>query len=351
MKDKCAGKGNAKLQENSPSLGRREFLKRVAQVAAAAPFIAHAGETPGPRALRISYFCNGQIQVNEVGQPERKPLTLGQPCWDFKPSWSKSGNHLVCFRRLKDDPVVSNWKSAIFIINADGSGFHTLSDGTHTDFNPTWTRDGENTPIWNRKNEKGGGYHVMQSKLGGKPGEESALTDESFHTWGHSCLKDGRLVVTSNPPKLGAGIFLLTRRAGPQPVYERVQCDLTAKGFFHRMSVSPNEKKICFEYISRERQKDLKTAEPGHTLYVADFDVRERTITNLKPFANESGKKAWFAYARWIDGEAAIIFHSGEADPKHNQLYVYRLDDGSTKRVSTNPQADYRYPHGEAAPC
>ena len=33
------------------------------------------------------------------------------------------------------------------------------------------------------------------------------------------------------------------------------------------------------------------------------------------------------------------------------QLYVYRLEDGSTKRVSTNPNADYRYPHGEAAPC
>ena len=41
---------------------------------------------------------------------------------------------LVCFRRLKDDPVTVNWKTAIFVINADGTGFHTLSDGTHTDF-------------------------------------------------------------------------------------------------------------------------------------------------------------------------------------------------------------------------
>ena len=332
---------------NTPNtqLTRREFLKRVAQATVAAPLFAYAA----PRGSRISYFCNGQIHVNEVGQPERKPLTSGQP-WDFKPSLSKTGNHLVCFRRLKDDPVVSNWKSAIFIINADGTGFHTLSDGTHTDFNPTWTRDGLNSPIWNRKNEKGaGGYHVMQGKIGGKPGEEIALTDESFHTWGHSCLMDGRIVVTSNPPKLGGGIFLLTRREGPKPVYERVQCELAQKGFFHRMSVSPSEKRICFEFISYARQKEMKTGEPGHTLYVADFDVRERTITNLKPFANEEGKKLWFAYARWIDGESAIIYHSSETGK--NQLYVYRLDDGSIKRVSTNPNADYRYPHGEAAPC
>ena len=75
----------------------------------------------------------------------------------------------------------------------------------------------------------------------------------------------------------------------------------------------------------------------------------ERTITNLKPFANEDGKPIWFAYPRWIDGESAVVYHSGETGK--NQLYVYRLDDGSTKRVSTNPQADYRYPHGEAAPC
>jgi hypothetical protein len=27
------------------------------------------------------------------------------------------------------------------------------------------------------------------------------------------------------------------------------------------------------------------------------------------------------------------------------------LEDGSTRRVSINPDADYRYPHGEAAPC
>jgi hypothetical protein len=33
-----------------------------------------------------------------------------------------------------------------------------------------------------------------------------------------------------------------------------------------------------------------------------------------------------------------------------NQLYAYRLDAGSTHRVSSDPLADYRYPHGEAAP-
>ena len=69
----------------------------------------------------------------------------------------------------------------------------------------------------------------------------------------------------------------------------------------------------------------------------------------LKAIANEAGKKIWFAYPRWIEGEAAVVYHSGETGT--NQLYVYRLAEGSTKRVSSDADADYRYPHGEAAPC
>ena len=89
---------------------------------------------------RGSYFVNGEIHVNTYGTPEGKPLTTGHS--DFKPSWSKTGDMLVFFRRLKNDPVVTNWKTAICIINVDGTGFQQLTDGTHTDFNQTWTRDG-----------------------------------------------------------------------------------------------------------------------------------------------------------------------------------------------------------------
>ena len=65
--------------------------------------------------------------------------------------------------------------------------------------------------------------------------------------------------------------------------------------------------------------------------------------------ADQAGKPVWFAYPRWIDGESAVVYHSGETGK--NQLYVYRLEDSSTQRVSTDPLADYRYPHGEATPC
>lgn len=156
---------------------------------------------------------------------------------------------------------------------------------------------------------------------------------------------DGRVLVGSNHPTLGWGYFLMTRREGGKPLYERIECDLAKRGLLDRVSVSPSEKKVCFEFQTGFKSGSMV----GRTLYTADFDAQQRTITNPMAIANEAGKPFWFAYPRWIDGEAAVVYHSGETGT--NQLYVYRLEDGSTKRVSANAGADYRYPHGEAAPC
>jgi len=286
---------------------------------------------------RSSYYKDGEIHVNVLGQPEGKPITTGH--WDFKPSWSITGDHLVFFRRLKNDPEVSNWITQLCIINADGTGFHPLSDGTHTDFNPTWTRDGKNTPVWNRKNQGKGGYTIMASRIGGTPGEEIALTDPSYHAWVHSAVRDGRLFVSAIPPKLGYGHYLMTANLEGEPSFERVTCDLAKTGSLDRVSISPDETKICFDY-----QPGKNNEMPGRTLYVADFDLKARAITNAKPFANAERNKVWFDYPRWTKGGSAIVYHAG------GKLFLYTLADGSTKQVSTDEKADYRYPHGEATP-
>jgi hypothetical protein len=342
------------MKTSNDPMCRREFLAKAAQATAAlaagagmacgaAPRLARAGEAkpkPGPR---ISYFRDGEIHVGEVGKPDGKPLTTGH--WDFKPSWSKTGDKLVFFRRYKDDPVTVNWLSAICIINVDGTGFHQLTDAAVANFNPTWTRDGHNTPIWNRKNPKTGSFFVVQGKIGGRPGEEVVLTDEAYHTWAFSSLTDGRFVVSCNHLKLGWGYYLMTRGEKGKPRYEPIACELATKGLLDRVSVSPSEQKVCFEFQTGFTYKD-----PGRALYIADFDAAKRTITNLKAIANQERKPFWYAYPRWIEGEAAVVYHMMNQTGK-GQLFVYRLDDGSTRRVSANPGADYRYPHGEAAPC
>ncbi|MBW8039308.1 MAG: ankyrin repeat domain-containing protein [Planctomycetes bacterium] len=288
--------------------------------------------------FRGSYFVNGEIHVNTYGTPEGKPLTTGHQ--DFKPSWSKTGDMLVFFRRLKNHRVTVMWKTAICVINVDGTGFHKLTDGTHTDFNQTWTRDGFNTPIWNRKNPETGSFYVMQSKVGNSPGQEVALTDKRYHSWAYTCLEDGRILVQSAHPKQGHGYYLMTPNVGGNPRFERIDCELAKKGLLDRISVSPSEKRVCFEYQTGFRYKDT-----GRTLYIADFDAKKRTITNAKPFANEEADpNPWYAYPRWTRDETAIVYHASRA------LYLYTLKDGSTTKVSTNDGADYRYPHCEATP-
>ena len=286
---------------------------------------------------RGSYYVNGEIHVNTYGEPENKPLTTGHD--DFKPSWSKTGDMLVFFRRLKNDPDVSKWKTAIHIIHADGTGLHQLTDGTHTDFNQTWTRDGTNTPIWNRKKPQTGGYVVMASKVGAKPGDEVALTSREHHTWAYSCLNDGRILVRSNPPDQGMGYYLMTPGKNTKATFERIECDLAKTGVLDRVSLSPTETRVCFEF-----QRGFERRVPGRTLYVADFDAKSRTLTKAQPFANEEEKQVWFAYPRWSKDESSIVYHAG------GKLYIDKPEDGSTHKVSTNDKVDYRYPHFEDAP-
>ena len=296
--------------------------------------------------LRCSYYANGRIYVNVLGTPEGKPITVppGEGWEDFKPSWSKTGDRLVFFRRIKNDPVVSNWKTVLCVIKTDGTDLQELTDDTHTNFNPTWTRDGTNRPIWNRKNPETGGYFVMASKVGARPGQEVALSDRRYHTWVHTCLVDGRILVESAHPKQGWGYFLMTPKAGGESRYERIDCGGLAKqGLLCRISVSPSEKKICFGHLLGH-----KFQEPGHAIYIADFDAKTRTITNARPIANRERKPIWYAYPRWVKDETAVVYHSYETGK--GGLYLYTLEDGSTRKVSTNPRADYRYPHGEKSP-
>lgn len=287
--------------------------------------------------FRGSYYVDGEIHIGVYGSPEGQPLTSGH--FDFKPSWSKTDDMLVFFRRVRNDPDVANWKTAIHVINADGTGLHPLTDGTHTDFNQTWTRDGTNTPIWNRRNTKTGGYYVMASSVGAEPGDEYPLTDSSHHTWAYSSLIDGRILVSSKHPERGWGYYLMTPNRGGEPKFERIQCDLAGAGVLDRVSISPSETKVCFEF-----QPGFKRQTVGRVLYFADFDAKSRTISNARSFANEERRPIWFAYPRWSPDEKNIVYHAG------GKLFVHTPENGRTRQVSTDNSRDYRYPHGERTP-
>ena len=309
------------------------------------------GEEVIPTEHRGSYALNGRIHVGLFGDPDGEPLTTGHQ--DMKPSWSKTGDRLVFFRMVK--PGSPFWKTAICVVGTDGTGFHKLSDGTHTDFNPTWTRDGSNLAVFNRQNKKTGGFFVMFSKHDGRPGDEYTVSDTRRHTFANSCLMDGRILVSASNPR---GYYLMTPARDNRAKYEPIECDMANQGLLDRISISPSEKMVCFEF-----QRGFgEYRYPGRVLYIADFDAKARTIKNPKVIANEEAERDLpYLYPRWTWDESAVVYHcnknrkntaSDDTDiwSSGNQIYMYRLKDGSTTRVSTDPNANYMFPHGEKSP-
>ena len=274
--------------------------------------------------------------VNQLGKPDQKPLTSGH--WDFKPSWSKTGDKLVFFRRYVTAPEVWNWKTAICIINATVRVFTKL----RMQRKPILIRHGQGMEVIDPFGTGGiqvVRYHVMISDIGAKPGDEIALTSDSYHTWVYTCLTDGRILVNHVPPNESRGYYLMSFGIMKKPKFEKIECELAKKGYLDRLSLSVDEKKICFEF-----QKGFKRKVPGRVLYIADFDKEKRVISNFKPIANQDEKPAWFAYPRWTRDQTGIVYHAAKS------LYLYDLKSGKTTKVSTDAKGDYRYPHGEATP-
>ena len=241
------------------------------------------------------------------------------------------------------------------MVKTDGSGFNKLIDGTHSDMNPTWTRDGSKLVVFNRHNDEKYRWFVMFSKHDARPGDEYAVSDTHIHTYAYSCLKDGRLLVSASGRP---GYFLMTPGRDNRAKYEALQCELARTGRLDRVSISPSETKICFEL-----QRGFgEYRYPGRVLYIADFDAKARTITNPKVIANAEANPALpFLYPRWTRDESAVVYHANKnrKSPPYddtgiwssgNQIYLYRLKDGSTIRVSTDPNANYMYPHGDKSP-
>ena len=209
----------------------------------------------------------------------------------------------------------------------------------------TWTRDGENTVLFNRKNLETGGFIAMATKADARPGQEVALADPERHHWVHSSLTDGRLLIEADHPTQGWGYYLLTPDLkGGKPKYERIDDGgMLAKGLMLRISVSPDETKVCFEHMI-----GYKFKEPNHAIYIADFDVAQRKLSNHQAIANKDYGDGWFAYPRWTKDADAVIYHADTTGK--GRLYLYRLKDGKTAQVSRRDDVDYRYPHVRDTP-
>jgi hypothetical protein len=137
--------------------------------------------------FNIATMKNGRVQV----------LTTANR--DFKPISSPDGKTLVFFRvRTFGDGTFETWRTALYVVNTDGSGLRQITSGEYTDYNPTFLRDGSNRIAFNRYNRTGRRTcEIYLTSPDAKIGAEQRVSHPTVPAfeWVHSSLKDGRLFI------------------------------------------------------------------------------------------------------------------------------------------------------------
>jgi len=251
----------------------------------------------------------------------------------------------VFFRALEyGDGAVFNWKSQVFVMNADGSDVRQLTSGEYMDFNPMWTRDGSNQITFTRfgpsvANEFASipeSMGIYRTSPDADVGDEQLISDPDFFEMGYSSLKDGRMLVRR---EVNQEYFLLTPNLGGTPVYQKISYPFEDT-YLHKMTISHSETKVAYMKVEGYTGLDglIKDSYAPAIMAYADFDAvdlrieNEVEITEYDPFI-----VSW--YPSWDPDEQFIIYAHG------NVINAYFLQTGITTQISSNDALSYRYPN------
>lgn len=281
-----------------------------------------------------------QISINQTNGPGIR-LTSGHR--DFKPSWSNEGNMLTFFRLVDQNRAFHTWRTKICVINTDGSGFKELTAGDFPHFNPTWTRDGTNRIIFNRRSKDPAlRNQIHLTSPNGSIGDEQLISHPSntYYEWAFSGLKDGRIVIDRKGENLNK-TFLLTPNPGGMGNYEEVS--RPTDKIWHKLSVSPNETKVTYML---DNDGVLSTYQDV-VIAIAEFDKKNLSIKNQR-IITEFNDDYTVEYPRWTKDECCVVYDSNKTG--NYQIYAYHLDKKSTVRISPDLDKDYRYANMEGLP-
>lgn len=289
-------------------------------------------------------------------------LTQGQS--DNKPSWSKTGDMLTFFRWHRSsalgitfskgvqDSLFSLFKTNICVINVDGTGLRELTDETHANLNPTWTRDGSNQIIFTRFHSLGLGQRIYMIDPKGEKNSEVVVTSKCrrwplHFDWVESGLRDGRLFIwrmhwlrfALNIIKPGDTMDKIQTFHLLDPetqTYEDVK--RPNKYPVHKLSASPSETRVCY-------MKDLNGNPMNYedsVIAYAEFDLANREVKN-EVVISPDDRSYIDMYPRWSPDEKHIMYTSGRSGKM--MQYVYSLETKETHMVS-DPGL-----HGDLFPC
>jgi hypothetical protein len=333
------------------SLSRRSFLKMAGIGTAgllvgcnSAPRIATSDPPAGTTTSaneRWASSTNLNITLHSSTGPNQVLTRSGN---DFKPSWSPDGTRLTFFRAEKYGADFKDWRSKICVINADGSGLRELTTTEFPNFNPTWTRDGSNCILFNRFSPNGDSRNqVHWTSPDASPGEEQLISDPGsmYFEWVNSGLRDGRIFVDRVDADGAFKSFLLTPLPGKPGEY--VEIERPTDLYWHKLSLSPSETKVAYML---DNDNNIPTYDDDVICY-SEFDVKALKIQRQVTITTKDLRNIQ-EYPAWNKDESLIVYDSNEAGTY--QVYVYRLADGVTARLSPDKTRNDQFAAFEGVP-
>ena len=291
--------------------------------------------TPGDVKLSERWASSENLEIT-VNRQDAPGITVTSGRRDFKPSWSKTGDMLTFFRFVSKGRGFHTWRTKICVVNIDGTGLRELTSADYPHFNPTWTRDGTNKILFNRRSiERGWKNQIFMTPPDGAPGDQQLIShpDNADYEWAFSALKDGRIFI-DRKGKDFARSFLLTPNPGKPGKYEEIK--RPTEKLWHKLSVSPGETKVTYMLDNDRRLYTYKDV----VIAVADFDIVNLRVYN-QIIITEFNTDYICEYPRWTPDESCVIYDSNRSGTY--QIYAYHLKDKTTTRISPDPSKNYRF--------
>jgi len=252
------------------------------------------------------------------------------PYNDYKPVISPDGTKIAFFRAYREDMNFFNWRSAICVMNADGSDLRELTGRDFMNTEPYWTRDGSNRVTWSRmvdSPEGQRGTYAYWTSMDADPGEEQQLSATNWE-WSNSSLKDGRIFV-----KKANAYFLMTPDPDGESTYEEIEYP-DSYHYLHKLVISNDETMIAYMKKVDPKKDDYLGAE----IIYADFDSSRPAISNEVAFVPKDETKFSWYVSMSPDNSSLIYAEDGK-------IMQYIVETGATRQVSTLTDVHYRYPN------
>ena len=247
--------------------------------------------------------------------------------------------------------------NAICVVNADGAGLRELTDYSHANLNPTWTRDSSNKILFSRMHPNKLGMKIFMIDPNGPKNSEKLITSPDRdgllkYEWVESGLKDGRLFIWRvnwfrallnliKPGKIIDDIQTWHLLDPATPATQEVKRPHQYP--VHKLSVSPSETKVCYMKAVNGNPLNYK----GSIIAYADFDLENRAVRN-EVVISPDDRSYTDMYPRWSPDEKQIMYSSSRSGKM--QQYLYSLETKETHMVSVlSPHGDM-YPNFEDMP-